>query len=178
MTDISEKDIIQVTFEESPVNAVRVFLVDASGNYVDASGGGGSSGTQYAEDTVHNTGDTGTFALVVRKDVAVSLCGSDGDYSGLIVDVNGRLHVLDEYSSSIDSTLTSIDGKDFALETTLSSLNGKITACNTGAVVVSSLPDVDVNDISKGTQTNDVKVTLDGESVAVTGTVTANAGTI
>ena len=32
------------------------------------------------------------------------------------------------------------------------------------------MPDVDINDISKGVQTNDIKVTLDSESVAVTGT--------
>lgn len=34
--------------------------------------------------------------------------------------------------------LATIAGKDFATQTTLSSLNGKVTACNTGAVVVSS----------------------------------------
>lgn len=46
-----------------------------------------------AEDAVHGSGDWGIFALVVRKDTAASLAGTDGDYTGLIVDASGRLHV-------------------------------------------------------------------------------------
>jgi hypothetical protein len=36
--------------------------------------------------------------------------------------------------------------------------------------IADSIPDVDINDISKGTQSNDVKVTLDGETVPVNST--------
>jgi hypothetical protein len=56
------------------------------------SGGGG--GTQYAEDAAHVSGDTGTLALVVRKDTAAALAGTDGDYAAFEVDANGRLHVI------------------------------------------------------------------------------------
>lgn len=44
-----------------------------------------------AEDAAHATGDVGVFALVVRKDTAAQLAGTDADYSGLINDANGLL---------------------------------------------------------------------------------------
>lgn len=50
---------------------------------------------------------------------------------------------------------------------------GKLAAnsgVDIGDVDVLTLPDVDINDISKGTQTNDVKITLDSEVVAVDAT--------
>lgn len=47
---------------------------------------------QYAEDSVHITGDKGVQALAVRKDTAVAL-GADGDYMPPIVDSTGKLHV-------------------------------------------------------------------------------------
>ena len=46
-----------------------------------------------AEDTAHTTGDTGLMFLAVRKDSAVALATSDGDYIPLIVDSTGRLHI-------------------------------------------------------------------------------------
>lgn len=47
-----------------------------------------------AEDAAHTTGDPGIQALAVRKDTATALAGTDGDYTPLITDANGRLHVL------------------------------------------------------------------------------------
>lgn len=61
---------------------------------VTLSGGGGSSGTQYNEDAVHASGDTGNLMLAVRRDTAAVGSGADGDYSTLNVDANGRLHVV------------------------------------------------------------------------------------
>jgi len=46
-----------------------------------------------AEDAVHASGDTGVMALGVRKDAAVALAGTDGDYIPPIYDASGRLHV-------------------------------------------------------------------------------------
>jgi hypothetical protein len=48
---------------------------------------------KYDEDTAHTSGDTGYAMLAVRKDTAVALAGSDGDYALLEVDASGRLHV-------------------------------------------------------------------------------------
>jgi hypothetical protein len=54
---------------------------------------GAGGGTQFAEDDAHASGDTGTLALAVRRDTAAVGSGTDGDYSTLNVDANGRLHV-------------------------------------------------------------------------------------
>lgn len=79
-------------------NDAGTSLVSASGDYaplqVDATGAlrvTGAMGTQYAEDAIHSSGDAGTMALVVRKDVAAALAGTDGDYTALITDASGRL---------------------------------------------------------------------------------------
>lgn len=54
-----------------------------------------------AEDAAHTSGDNGLMILAVRKDSAAALAGTDGDYIPLIVDANGRLHVLDANSATI-----------------------------------------------------------------------------
>lgn len=51
----------------------------------------GASNTQFAEDAGHTTGDTGTVALAVRTDTPLQRAGTDGDYSVLETDVDGRL---------------------------------------------------------------------------------------
>lgn len=84
-------------------------LVSTDGDYaplqVDATGAlrvtGGGGGTQYAEDTAHVTGDTGTLALVVRNDTPGALAGSSGDYAPLQVDATGRLRVAIDASVAL-----------------------------------------------------------------------------
>lgn len=46
-----------------------------------------------AEDASHTDGDTGVFALTVRKDSVASTAGTDGDYAALTTDASGRLWV-------------------------------------------------------------------------------------
>lgn len=75
--------------------------VSTDGDYanlsVDSNGAlrvtGGGGGTQYNVDDVASVTATGTFALVVRKDSAASLAGTDGDVTALQVDANGSLRV-------------------------------------------------------------------------------------
>lgn len=67
-----------------------VLQVDSSGA-LRVTGGGG--GVQHQEDNPHASGDVGTFALGVRKDVPSSLAGADGDYTGFIFDSANRLWV-------------------------------------------------------------------------------------
>ena len=50
-------------------------------------------GIGHAEDEPHASGDGGVLALVVRKDTAAALAGTDGDYIPLTVDSTGRLWV-------------------------------------------------------------------------------------
>lgn len=82
-------------------NDAGAALAGATGDYIplstDSTGAlrtTGSGGTQYAEDAVHGSGDTGTLALAVRKDTAAQIAGTDGDYTALITDASGRLHVV------------------------------------------------------------------------------------
>lgn len=67
-----------------------------------ADDGSGSSGwfipvrlraLEKAEDVAHTSGDAGVMALAVRKDTPAALAGTDGDYSPLLTNVNGRLWV-------------------------------------------------------------------------------------
>lgn len=46
-----------------------------------------------AEDAAHTSGDVGVMALAVRKDTATQLATTDGDYSPLITNASGALHV-------------------------------------------------------------------------------------
>lgn len=72
-------------FRITAKRALHVNLRDSSGNEL-------ASGAQYAEDSVHASGDLLTAIGVVRKDTATQLAGTDGDYSVLVNDASGRLH--------------------------------------------------------------------------------------
>jgi len=73
----------------SSKGALWVTIPDTNGDPITSFGGG----TQYAEDAAHVSGNTGTLALAVRSDTAASTAGTDGDYTGLITDSTGKLHV-------------------------------------------------------------------------------------
>lgn len=80
--------------------------VDATGS-LRVTGAGG--GTQYAEDAAHVSGDTGTLALVVRKDTGATIAGSDGDYGALQVTATGALRVAIA-EDAVGSTTDADDG--------------------------------------------------------------------
>lgn len=65
-----------------------------------------------AEDAAHASGDKGIFALVVRKNAAASLADSDGDYTGLIVDADGKLWVNAVVSSGATAGDVAHDAAD------------------------------------------------------------------
>ena len=68
--------------------------VDANGYLRVNVAAGSATGTEFAEDAAHVSGDKGTLVLVVRKDAAGSLVGADGDYAPLQVDANGYLKTI------------------------------------------------------------------------------------
>lgn len=72
--------------------AVAIRCVNAAGNAFESCGGSGGGGTQYAEDSVHASGDSLTMAGVVQKSADAALAG-DGDNTVLQVDSNGYLKV-------------------------------------------------------------------------------------
>jgi len=84
------------------------------GSYVNinANNGGNLKTTNdsaYNEDTVHNTGDMGTFVLGVRNDSASSLTNANGDYSPFATDSAGRLGVSDLGGSiTVDGTVITV----------------------------------------------------------------------
>lgn len=68
----------------------HALIFDNAGNLKVNVKSGSAASTQYDEDAAHSTGDTGTLALVVRKDSPANLSGTDGDYEALQVSA-GRL---------------------------------------------------------------------------------------
>lgn len=66
----------------------KVTLYDSSG--VELAVGGG---TQYAEDSAHVSGNTGTMDLGVRNDAATVLAGTDGDYTPKAVTGEGYTQI-------------------------------------------------------------------------------------
>ncbi len=73
-------------------------------------GVGIGGGTQYAEDTAHNTGDTGTLALVVRNDTLAALAGTDGDYAPLQVDASGALYIQEGSALDVSAATVTVTG--------------------------------------------------------------------
>jgi len=71
--------------------------------------GTGATSLGKAEDAVHASGDTGVLTITVRRDSATQGAGTDGDYSVLITDANGRLHTLDANSAAIKTAVELID---------------------------------------------------------------------
>lgn len=55
----------------------------------------------YAEDSVHVSGDIGSFVLAVRNDNNIVLTSDDGDYSPFAVDAYGRMKVLADFDPSM-----------------------------------------------------------------------------
>ncbi|MHA1949699.1 MAG: hypothetical protein ACW987_07490 [Candidatus Thorarchaeota archaeon] len=99
----------------------------ADGDYIplstDASGdlrvsGTFMAGNEYAEDSVHTSGDTGGFVLSVRNDTLASLVDTDGDYAPFQVDALGALYVNvsdSNYEYAEDSVHTTADVGAFVL---------------------------------------------------------------
>lgn len=100
--------------EQSTLDLLRLWLlgglttappvgasINADTVEVDIAGG-------YAEDAAHTTGHEGLFILVVRRDAASAGSGTDGDYSSLNVDANGRLRVIDDLAGTPTHTADAI----------------------------------------------------------------------
>ena len=66
-------------------NSLQVDIVDATGVTI-------TTGHEYAEDTVHSSGATGSFVLGVRQDSLAAL-GANGDYVPFQMNASGALYV-------------------------------------------------------------------------------------
>lgn len=151
--------------------------------------GGATSGTEFAEDAAHSSGDLGSVALVVRKDAIGSNVSADGDYATLLQDANGRLYVqIHDGGNSITVDATDLDIRDLTatdivtvVQATHDNLNlnaniqvGNADVANGNPVPVSDAggsltvdaTDLDIRDL-----------TLAADAVKVSGNSTANGPT-
>ena len=123
---------------------------------------GSASGEQYADGTVVDASHKGNLIL-----------GTDGsNYQILSVDSSGNLNVNVVSGSAAseqyaDGTAVDASYKGNLILGTDGSHYQILAVDGDGhlQVDVLSAPTIDIGDISKGTQTNDVKITLDGEAV-------------
>ncbi|MHA1950098.1 MAG: hypothetical protein ACW99G_01150, partial [Candidatus Thorarchaeota archaeon] len=112
------------SFVLSVRNDTLASLVDADGDYapfqVDALGAlyvnvdSINLSSEYAEDSVHTTADTGQFVLAVRNDTLAALAGTDGDYAPFQVNADGALYVD---TSGGDSNSEYVDDSAFTVAT-------------------------------------------------------------
>jgi len=62
----------------------------------------------HAEDTAHQSGDSGVMLLGVRADTPAATA-ANGDYHPILVDADGRVHVLDKNSAAIKTAVELLD---------------------------------------------------------------------
>ncbi len=155
--------IAQGVYESSPtsvtdgdvgaigITATRELKVDITSNTAGVGGG-----TAYTEDVATANPIVGTATMMERDDALSAVTPIEGDWIGLRGSAEGALWTQDFNSDAILSDTSSIDGK--------------ITACNTGAVVISSGTVTAVTDITN-------TVTVDnGGTFATQATLQANSG--
>src|SRR3990167_3310637 len=121
-----------------------------------------------AEDSAHASGDSGVFVLSVRQDTATQLAGTDGDYSPLITDANGRLHVLDANTAAIKTAVETIDNAIAGSEMQVDVVTMPTVTVTATNLDIRDLTATDVVTVTGGAgQTADVKITLDSEAVVL-----------
>lgn len=112
----------------SASNTIFVSLSDGTNTAAISAGGAVSvslASGLYAEDSAHVSGDVGFQALTVRKDTAVALAGTDGDYAPLQTDENGKLYVTLD-GESLNTTGGLADDSAFTVGTSLVSAIGAL----------------------------------------------------
>jgi len=149
--------------------------------------GGASSGTEYAEDSAHVSGDLGTQTLAVRQDTLASSTSTDGDYASLKVNAAGALYVT--VSGDVNVTATDLDIRDITstqdsievLQNTHDDLNANVNIQVGDADVANGNP-VPISDAG-GSLTVDAvdldirPLTLAEDSVKVSANTSANSET-
>lgn len=96
----------------------------ADGDYIpistDSSGSlrvTGGTNSEFAEDSIHTSGDIGNFVLAVRNDTLASLVTTDGDYAPFQVNADGALYV-DVSNTGDISVVTNYEYAEDSIHTT------------------------------------------------------------
>jgi len=139
---------------------------------------GGTGSTQYAEDSVHSSGDTGTMILGVRQDTQADF-GADGDYVPASIDANGAIRVnainadgtsnIDTAAGATDAGAVMLAIRDDAL-TTLTPVDGDYVGLR-----VNSTGSLHVTGAGGGTQYNISDVVGGTDTVTMAGVVRDDA---
>jgi hypothetical protein len=133
--------------------------------------------------------EVGVMDLAVRQDTLGSLGNADNDYQPLLSDSSGCLYVALTMGGAKISTSNGVpvqqeagatfqvqsNSANLATETTLSTLSGNVTACNTGAVVISSGTVTTVSTVTAVTDITNV-VSVDDNSSSLTVDTTGTGG--
>jgi len=108
------------------------------------------SASEFAEDTLHVTGDVGTFGLSIKLDDingsnAAFLAGTNGDYQGFFTNTKGELYVHD--TDAYGALLDVIDGLDtINFDPSLVNQDGYLIVDIGDAVNVSTTTELEVVD--------------------------------
>ncbi len=139
--------------------------VDSTGRMYVVLSGTAANDTLKAEDASHTSGDAGVAMLAVRRDTAAVGSGTDGDYSTVNVDANGRVHTRVGY---VDPPATVFHGqKNVTLAGTEETLAAS-QALTQGVLVKAKLANTGNVYVGKNPVTSGTGFELDaGESVFV-----------
>lgn len=113
-----------------------------------------------AEDAAHASGDTGVFMLAVRSDTAAATGQTDGDYTALVTDSSGRLHVNVGNTVTVGSHAVTNAGT-FAVQSTLqagTAYAGKVR-------LTDGTTDTDVRDLGNSNALNVAIVDGSGDQI-------------
>lgn len=171
----------------SSKGALWVTIPDVNGDPITSFGGG----TQYAEDTIHVTGDTMTLAGVVQQSADTALSG-DGDRSLLQVDANGFLKVNIKAGAGSGGTAMTDDAAFTPAVTSITPMGAmfddvtpdSVNEGDAGIVRMSANRNLFISIRDAGGNERGANITagnaltVDGSATTqpISGTVTANAG--
>ncbi len=150
----------------------QILLTDATGHLQVDVVGGGAAGTQYSDGDVRGTA-TGTLMMV---DDGINIQSASGDNTGkLNVNISNTPAVTVTGSVTANAG-TNLNTSALALEAggnlatiagDTTSIDGKITACNTGAVVVSSGTITETNSSAIKTAVETIDNAISGNEMQV-----------
>lgn len=159
--DIGDVDILSIAAGDNNIGNVDIVSLPASTNTIEVVG-----------DVAENAVAAGNPVLIGGRYDATPRTLGDTDVGAIALDADGAVHVSDGGNTiTVDGTITAnLSATDNAvldtIDTVLDTIDGKITACNTGAVVLTTgsaaigklaantgvdIGDVDVTSIVPGT---------------------------
>lgn len=156
-------------------------LINADGRLrvgVDSTGGG----TQFAEDTAHTSGDSGTMALGIRTDTPTNRSGTDGDYEPYQMSEGLLWTRVRDIQTSAGTSIINQDNSDLKVRVqngltidtfpdnepfNIAQINGLATGFNSGVANNGTQRIVHVVDVATSTNT----IQLAGTNISVNGGV-------